>query len=260
MLIERKGRVFQQVQPQKYYMQIAKQIRDMILGGKLKIGDRLPAERTLAQQFGTSRASIREAMSALEMLGIIECRSGQGNFITADGSSGSIDGELLKALLKGHDPYEIFEARLELEPSVAALAAVRATAEDKTVLQKKLEELNGLSFKVHTGIRTLEDITEEYMECDRLFHLEVGKCSHNSVMYMVFSGVNLMMKEAHWRGMKRKSLLIEGNLQRYDIEHSAIFRAIYEGDQKAAREQMQNHIGILHEEVFAGKENVHQEE
>ncbi len=252
--------MFQQVQPQKYYMQIAKQIRDMILEGKLKIGDRLPAERSLAQQFGTSRASIREAMSALEMLGIIECRSGQGNFITADGSSGSIDGELLRSLLRGHDPYEIFEARLELEPTVAAFAAARATEEEKAELQQKLETLNGLSFKVHTGIKSLEDITEEYMECDRLFHLEIGKCSHNSVMYMVFSGVNLMMKEAHWRGMKRKSLMMEGNLQRYDIEHSAIFRAIYEGDQEAARKQMQNHIGILQEEVFTGEKNVQQEE
>lgn len=241
-------------------MQIAKQIRDMILNGELKIGDKLPAERALAQEFGTSRASIREAMSALEMLGIIECRSGQGNFIRADGSSGSIDGELLRALLMGHDPYEIFEARLELEPNIAAMAASRATEEEKEVLQKKLEELNGLSFKVHTGIRTIEEITEEYMECDRLFHLEIGKCAHNSVMYMVFSGVNLMMKEAHWRGMKRKSLLIEGNLHKYDQEHSAIFRAVYEGNEEAAREEMKRHIGILQREVFVIDENGSQEE
>ena len=69
------------------------------------------------------RACVREALSALEMLGLIECRSGQGNYIKADGSNGTIDGEMLKTLLQDHDAYEIFEARLEMEPNMAALAA-----------------------------------------------------------------------------------------------------------------------------------------
>ena len=111
--------VFERLQTQKNYMQIARQIRNMIREGKLNVGDRLPAERDLVQQFGASRASIREALSALEMLGLIECRGGQGNFIKADGKDGTIDGELLKTLLQDHDPYEIFEARLEIEPRSA---------------------------------------------------------------------------------------------------------------------------------------------
>ena len=61
--------MFERLQTQKNYMQIARQIRNMIREGKLNVGDRLPAERDLVQQFGASRASIREALSALEMLG-----------------------------------------------------------------------------------------------------------------------------------------------------------------------------------------------
>lgn len=242
--------MFQQVEPQKYYMQIARQIRNRILSGELKIGDKLPAERALAVQFGTSRASIRESLSALEMLGIIECRSGQGNYIKADGSNGSIDGELLKGLLKGHDPYEIFESRLELEPNLAGLASKRATDEEKLLLKEKVEKLNLLTFQVRSGAAKIEDIIEEYMEEDRLFHLEIGKFAHNSVLFMVFSGVNLMMKETHWRGLKRKSLLEPGNIERYDEEHLAIFRAIWEGNEVAARDEMNRHLKVLGDEIF----------
>jgi len=242
--------MFKHVQPQKYYMQIAKQIRDQIIAGKLKIGDKLPAERALAVQFGTSRASIREALSALEILGIIECRSGQGNFIRADGSSGSIDGELLSSLLRDHDPYEIFEARLEIEPNMAALAAERATAEEKEALRVRLEALNSLSFQVLNGTATLQDIIEGYMEEDRLFHLDIGRFAHNNVLYMVFSGVNFMMKETHWKGMKMKSILKEGNLENYHKEHTCIFRAIWEGNGDLARKEMQEHIRVLQEDLF----------
>lgn len=231
-------------------MQIAKQIRDTILEGKLNIGDKLPAERTLAQNFGTSRASIREALSALEMLGIVECRSGQGNFVKSNGASGTLDHDLLDSLLRGHDPYEIIESRLEIEPALAAMAAKRATMEDKTKLQAMLETLNGISLKVHSGVAEIHDIIEEYMEQDRLFHLAIGRCAHNSVLFMLFSQVNQMMQESHWRGMKMKSILKEESLTNYDREHTAIFRAIWEGREDVAREEMAGHIRYLLDELF----------
>ena len=225
--------MFEQVQSQKYYMQIVSQIRNHIMQGKLKVGDKLPPERNLAQEFGTSRASIREALSALEMLGLVESKSGHGNFIRADGAETSIDGELLKELLKAHRPYEIFEARLEIEPNLAGLAA-------------QVERLNALGKDLQSDPSKLE----EYMEEDRKFHLLIGRCAHNSVLFMVFSGVNLMMKEAHWKTLKAKAVGIEGNLQRYGKEHRAIFTAIRDGKPDMARTKMRQHIQDLKTDLF----------
>ncbi len=241
--------MFERLQAQKNYMQIARQVRNMIREGKLNVGDRLPAERDLVQQFGASRASIREALSALEMLGLIECRGGQGNFIRADGRDGTVDGEMLKTLLLDHDPYEIFEARLEIEPALSALAAERATDEERKKLSAQVERLRALGARILS--ETDRDATiQEYMEEDRKFHLEIGRCAHNHVLFTVFSGVNLMMKETHWRGMKSKGLAEEKNVRSYANEHEAILEAILARDAKAAAREALNHLVVLKETLF----------
>ena len=239
--------VFEQVQPQKYYMQIARQIKNSVRDGQLKIGEKLPPERTLAEQFGTSRASIREALSALEMLGLIVCKSGQGNFINADASEGTIDGELLKSLLMGHDPYEIFEARLEIEPCLAALAAKRSTSGEIKKLRSVICGLDKISERIASGD---DKGIEEYLEEDRKFHLAIGKCSHNSVLFTVFSGVNLMMKETHWKVLKGDALKKPGNIKSYMEEHYKILSAIEAKDGRKAREEMHNHIKLIQSDIF----------
>jgi GntR family transcriptional regulator, transcriptional repressor for pyruvate dehydrogenase complex len=239
--------MFEHIQSQKYYMQIARQIKDLIKDGKLKIGDKLPAERTLAEEFGASRATIREALSALEMLGLIVCKSGQGNFINADASEGTIDGELLKSLLKGHDPYEIFEARLEIEPCLAALAAQRATIKEKKDLWKIAEKLKVISNAIICGN---EDEIENYLEEDRKLHLSIGRCSHNSVLFTVFSGVNLMMKETHWKVLKANAMKKPGTVERYMDEHSRIMDAIESGNSEVVKKEMHNHIKLIQDDIF----------
>ena len=73
--------MFNKVQTKKVYMKIVEQVRDLIKDGRLKPGDKLPPEQVLVEKFGTSRPSVREALSALEILGITESRGGKGNFI-----------------------------------------------------------------------------------------------------------------------------------------------------------------------------------
>ena len=239
--------MFEQIQPQKYYMQIARQIKELIKDGRLKIGDKLPAERTLAEEFGASRATIREALSALEMLGLIVCKSGQGNFINADASEGTIDGELLKSLLKGHDPYEIFEARLEIEPCLAALASRRATSKEKKDLWKIIEKLKVISNAIISGN---ENEVENYLEEDRKLHLSIGRCSHNSVLFTVFSGVNLMMKETHWKVLKGNAMKKPGTVERYMEEHKRILDGIENGNSEVVRKEMHNHIKLIQDDIF----------
>ena len=182
--------VFKAVKNQRLYLQIVNQIRHLIAKGNLKAGERLLPERELAEKFGVSRASIREAMSALEIIGLVESRGSQGNFIKADAS---IDGTLLKELLKNHSPLEVFEARCELEPSLTALAAKKRTLEDLKELEEHLQKLNSLSNQIEFDLKDLKKV-EDYMEEDRRFHLIIAQCAHNSVLFIVYSGVYLMLK------------------------------------------------------------------
>jgi GntR family transcriptional repressor for pyruvate dehydrogenase complex len=241
--------MFERLHSEKNYMQIAKQVRALILEGALKIGDKLPPERVLVEQFGASRASIREALSALEMLGLIECRSGQGNYIKADGSTGTIDGELFKALLRDHPPYDICEARLELEPSLTALAALRASDSEREKLKSHVKRLRALRDTIGREANK-ERLIDEYMEEDRKYHLEIARCAHNEVLFTVFSGVNLMLKETHWKGMKSKALADERNLQAYETEHEAILSAIVSKDAKAANREARKHLVMLKKTLF----------
>ncbi len=119
------------------YLQIVNQVRNLITKGNLKAGDKLPPERELTVKFGVSRASIREAMSALEILGLIESRGSQGNFVKVDRVDAPVDGKLMNELLKNHSPLEVFEARCEIEPLMGALAAERETLEDLRRLNVK---------------------------------------------------------------------------------------------------------------------------
>lgn len=241
--------MFEKLNSQKNYMQIARQIRNLIRDGTLKVGAQLPPERDLVQQFGASRASVREALSAVEMLGLIECRGGQGNFIKADGSDGTIDGELLRTLLQDHDPYEIFEARLEMEPSLAGLAAERATAEERERLAGFVARMRGLGERINAEADALPAI-EEYMEEDRKFHLEISRAAHNHVLFTVFAGVNLMMKETHWKAMKSKGLHDPANVAAYAVEHEAILEAILARDAKAAGAEAHKHLSMLKSTLF----------
>jgi GntR family transcriptional repressor for pyruvate dehydrogenase complex len=238
--------MFEQVQSQKFYLQIVSQIRDLIAEGRLGKGDKLPPERTLAQQFGASRAVIREALSALEVLGIIECRRGQGDFIKVDATEASINSELMRELLQEHSPREIFEARVELEPSLAGLAAENATEKDIYRLERQLKKLNALGREAELDPEKIDD----YMEEDRKFHLEVARAAHNSVLFDVSASVNLMMKESRWKALKRKNIEKEGNIKQFEVEHTEIFEAIRDRKSDVARAIIREHIEEIAKDLF----------
>jgi GntR family transcriptional repressor for pyruvate dehydrogenase complex len=189
---------------------------------------------------------MREAFSVLETLGMIESRSGQGNFIKSDPSQFSIDGGFVKSLLMEHDPFEIYETRLEVEPSMAAYAAERATEEEKSRLRTQVELLNSLGDKLESDRSFFED----YMEEDRKFHLFVGRAAHNNVLFLVFSAVNLMMTEELWKEVKSKGVLKEGNLAVYRTEHTQICDSICKGRSGDARLYMRKHILDIREDLF----------
>ena len=241
--------MFKEVKNQRLYLQIVNQFRERMTKGDLKAGDKLPPERELTKTFGVSRASIREAMSALEILGLIESRGSQGNFVKVNRTEAITDSESLKELMKNHSPLEVFEARCELEPSLTALAAKKRTLEDLEELKEHLQKLNSLSRQIEFDLKDLKKV-DNYMEEDRIFHLAIANCANNSILSDIYSGVNLMLKEKHWKVLKMKSIAKKGKIKKFEKEHTEIFDAIREGNAELARNNALDHLQYIKKDMF----------
>jgi len=132
--------VFKKVKTKRVYMKIVEQVQDLIKEGKLKLGDKLPPEHILAEKFGTSRPSVREALSALEILGVIESRGGKGNFIKGNLNSPLYE-QRFRELQEEESPFELLEARKAVETEIAGLAAEKATPEDIREIEEALDRM-----------------------------------------------------------------------------------------------------------------------
>jgi GntR family transcriptional repressor for pyruvate dehydrogenase complex len=142
-----------------------------LIGGSWKEGDRIPPERELCQKLGIGRASLREALKALELIGMLESKVGDGTFVCP--RSDFLSRPLLWAIT-GSDKNELrdlIEARRLLEVDIAALAAERATNEELQLIEEAVED-----FRTHINIPSAA------LEADMKFHLAVARAAHNDVL------------------------------------------------------------------------------
>lgn len=230
--------MFKKVKTKKVYMKIVEQVQDLIKEGKLKLGDKLPPEHILAEKFGTSRPSVREALSALEILGVIESRGGKGNFIK-DNLNSPLYEQRFKELQKEESPFELLEARKAVETEIAGLAAEKATSEDIREIEEALDRMEN----------ALND-TPRVMEFDREFHIAIAKAAHNSVLFQMMNYLADGLKESLWVNIKEKSWALPGHPQKYLEEHTRLLEAIKEGDKKAARRTMYSHLADVEEDLL----------
>src|SRR5947208_12339953 len=114
----------------RIYEEIVRQVKQMITEGRLKSGDQLPPERDLAEKFVVSRTSVREALRALESLGLIEIRPGEGTFVREVSIESLIEPLALVMASQREAIGELFEARRMIEPIIAGMAAPRATRDE----------------------------------------------------------------------------------------------------------------------------------
>ena len=245
--------MFKKIKNQKLYKKIVKQIGDLIKEGKLRNGDKLPSEIELSKFFATSRATIREAMSALEISGLVESKGSQGNFITKDASNRLANNAMLKYLMKNHSPVEVFETRSEIEPVIGSIAANRRNIEDLKKLKNCLEKLNSLGRNLENCLENKSikfDKYDKYMEEDRNFHLLIAKSTHNSVLFLLYNNISLMLKEQLWKIMKKKSIIKDGNLRKFEKEHTDIFNAIQNSDSETTRIIMREHLESIENDMF----------
>jgi len=230
--------LFNKIQTKKVYMKIVEQIRDLIKEGKLKPGDKLPPEQVMADNFGTSRPSVREALSALEILGITESRGGKGNFIKDTPGSPLYEQKVMK-LEKEGSPFELLEARKAVEIEIAELAAKKATPEDIDVISKTLNEMKGVA----------NDISK-IMELDNEFHMNIARAAHNNLLFSMMTYLSNLLKEELWVNMKEKAWNLPGQSQKYLKEHTEIFYAIKNKDSENAHKQVYLHLDGVEKDLL----------
>jgi len=230
--------LFSKVKTKKVYMKIVEQIMNLLKEGKLKPGEKLPPEQILSEEFGTSRPSVREALSALEILGITESRGGKGNFIKNNLNSPSYD-QKFRELEEEESPFELLEARKAIETEIVGLAAKKATKEEIASIQGSLNKMKGAITKI-----------SEIMEFDKEFHINVARAAHNGLLFSMMTYLADVLKEKLWINMKEKSWSIPGRPQKYLEEHTEILNAIKNKDSKDARKIMYDHLAGVEKDLL----------
>ena len=208
----------------RLYQQVAERIRRQIETGTLAAGDRLPAEKELAQKLGVSRPTIREALVALEIAGFVEIRTGSGTYICHRK-------KLLSPMLDaGPGPFELLNARLLIEGEVAAEAAMRVTDENLAAVEATVQEMEQM---ILAGVHS--------RAADQKFHVLIAHMSGNSVLAELVSNLWQGMFSPMFYKMSELTGLI-ANQELALTEHKVIFAALATHDPVGARAAMRRHL------------------
>jgi GntR family transcriptional regulator, transcriptional repressor for pyruvate dehydrogenase complex len=219
----------------RIYEEVVGQLHQLIDAGKLKAGDRLPSERELAETFRVSRSSVREAIKTLENEGLVITRPGSGTFVTTVNVEAIIP-SLASLLSRGKDALiDLFEMRCLVEPSIAALAAERATPADILRLKEICAEQE----------RQIKRDTSA-VDSDAAFHLTIGRATHNSALQRLVASIVEILKP-----IREKSLQTPGRAHKSLASHREILVAIERHDPELARRAMQQHIQAVEQNVLA---------
>lgn len=215
----------------RLYRELAHQLAKLIEEGTYPVGERLPAERELATQFDVSRPTVREALIALEVQGLVEIRLGSGAYVRAKRTSQKEPGFDVTA-------FEHTEARMLIEGEVAALAATQIDPQEIEELERLLR-----------AIEIASDEPERHEEADHQFHLAIARTSRNLAL------VNAV--ESLWAARKSSpacALLLQkarsADVKPVVHEYRAIVEALRAQDPIAARAAMRNHLNAVLEHLL----------
>jgi GntR family transcriptional regulator, transcriptional repressor for pyruvate dehydrogenase complex len=222
------------IEPRRLYRKIADQLRKLIDVGEFAVGARLPPERDLATQFGVSRPSVREALIALEVEGLVEVRMGSGIYVR------SRDAATPGRTVSAEGPFEVIGARLLIEGELAANAARRMNAGQIAGLRHAVEVMRDESRRGVIPIRA-----------DRMFHQRVAEASDNAVLVRV---VTELFEERNNPLFARLGTHFE-DAWSWELaigEHNAVVDAITRHAPDEARAAMQRHLQASGDRFAAG--------
>jgi GntR family transcriptional regulator, transcriptional repressor for pyruvate dehydrogenase complex len=224
---------FEIIRRNKVYEEVARQIERLIVN-KLRPGDKLPAERELADMLKVSRGSIRDAIRGLELMGLVEPRQGAGT-IVRDNTAAILVNPLATAIKRRKDAVaELLDFRKMLEPPLAARAAIHASSEE-------IGEMEAILKRQEQKHKQDEPAVAE----DAEFHYNIALASGNSVVLKVIDILMDLLRET-----RERSLQHNGRSQKSLDGHRRILAAIKRHDSDAAKSAMLRHIEDVEEIVL----------
>jgi DNA-binding FadR family transcriptional regulator len=223
------------------YERICDRIIEAIREGRWHPGERMPPERELAEALGVSRPSLREALGALQILGVLETKHGSGTWVVPDAIE--VVAQSPPANLLGVDadvsPVAVLQARLTIEPAIAGFAALRPEPDPR------IEQLLGMMSEA----RDLQNPTHRavWNDADRLFHRQIAALTGNPVFLAFADRLAFLQGQPLWRRLRDEMLVVPGRIEASIDEHESIHAAISRGDPDAARNAAHDHLCTVRE-------------
>lgn len=205
---------------------ICRKMVTQLIRGSWHEGEKIPPERDLCQQLGVGRASLREALKGLEIMGMIETRLGDGTYVCK--RSEFFSRPLLWAIASSSetDARELVEARTLIEVEMAGLAAQRATHDQISLIAAQLELME-----------KTKNNAQEFVQADVNFHLAIGHAASNGILLNALHLIRNLLQEWVLRAVGGK-----GVAEKACAQHKTLLRAIEAHDAATARKTMQKHL------------------
>ncbi|MEM2960427.1 MAG: FadR/GntR family transcriptional regulator [Candidatus Bathyarchaeia archaeon] len=224
------GMVFREVASKKKSVQVAEQILEAIHQGIYKVGDRLPPERVIEEKTGVSKSSVREALSALQLAGIIKRIPGNGTYVCTSAEEVGV----IALLEESESVEDVLEARRVIEKGVVELAIDKAST-------KQIQELEKIWKEMHALLE--EKDYEKFFVLNERFHLALAEITNNPLILKV---IHLLLRVTHqklWKQIIMEYFLKnESYFQQSIEEHYQIFKAINNRDKDLANKVIERHF------------------
>lgn len=221
----------QPIETPRLYLVAASQIAEAIAGGRWAPASKLPSERDLAQIFQISRSSVRQALTALEAVGVIRKKAGVGSFVEEDALD-IISQELVSEMVSEGDPTMLTEAREVIEPGIAELAARSRDEEDLARIETRLNEMERFSRE--------DTLPAQYVEADIDFHSCIASATHNPLLIRLFTEVSEQMRQRVW--LTAAFPVVARRAAQYQDHHRGLYLAIRDRDAAQAKRIMREHL------------------
>lgn len=221
--------------PQTGSAAITLQLRRAIVDGEFALGEKLPPERRLAEHFGTSRSTVREALRQLEAMKLVTRRVGSGTFVRYRQQAD---------IAETTSPLELIDVRAAVEPQMVRLAVIHATG-------RELERLR-------EGLRQVEscgDDPERFSRGDEEFHLALAECARNPLLLWLYGYINDVRTHKQWNARKDKILTPE-HIALYNRQHRRLFEAITSRDLENAVAAITEHLDLARRDLLGVDRNV----
>lgn len=221
---------------------IADQILKLVNSGGYRAGSKLPSERIITEQMGVSRPSLREAISALQIVGILESRPGDGTYVCTPSATEDMTRKALTVLEECDSPYENMQARRAMEIGAAQLAIKVATDADLTTLKDAWDE---------KCARGRGGDLEEYLKYGKEFHIAIARATKNRVIEGIMEKLLNLTIQPLWTNMRRQYFRDDPSRIELMLEiHDRIVKAITERNTGSAIRELEHHFDIQIEQIY----------